>query len=403
MLVLLASVCFAARPPSTAGAAAGPAVFQPTLRLSATWGPVGSTVIVTGTSDPSCAGLVFRSPSQTGGSYVLGLGEQQTFRVTFVIPSYIGLVLHSTLPMAVVPGRYEFEIECGLGASLPRPVAVADAVFTVTSSSPSPGRFVGLAATSDGDGYWLAQASGGVLRFGDAAHEGSLAEDQIHPAAPVVGIASTPTGSGYWVAGADGGVFSFGDARFYGSLPGVRMNPIRPIVGITSTPDGHGYWLVGADGGVFAFGDAQYLGSNQSAAQSPFSRQPAIGLVSTPGGDTYYVANDEPNGGMLGFPANAGTVAQPVADTRFAGVAVTPGGRGFWFATTEGGVFRAFSSGNLPQDAAGYFGSLVDLGVTPNAPIVGVTRTPDGQGYWLAGADGGVFAFGDAAFHGSAA
>src|SRR5664280_1722395 len=38
-----------------------------------------------------------------------------------------------------------------------------------------------------------------------------------------------------------------------------------------------------------------------------------------------------------------------------------------------------------------------------NAPIVGVTSTPDGGGYWLVGSDGGVFTFGDARFHGSAA
>jgi len=34
-------------------------------------------------------------------------------------------------------------------------------------------------------------------------------------------------------------------------------------------------------------------------------------------------------------------------------------------------------------------------------PIVGIAATPDGQGYWLVASDGGVFSFGDAAFHGS--
>ena len=37
------------------------------------------------------------------------------------------------------------------------------------------------------------------------------------------------------------------------------------------------------------------------------------------------------------------------------------------------------------------------------APIVAIVRTPDGGGYWLVGADGGVFAFGDATFYGSLA
>jgi hypothetical protein len=33
--------------------------------------------------------------------------------------------------------------------------------------------------------------------------------------------------------------------------------------------------------------------------------------------------------------------------------------------------------------------------------VVGITGTPTGKGYWLVGADGGVFTFGDAAYLGS--
>ncbi len=36
-----------------------------------------------------------------------------------------------------------------------------------------------------------------------------------------------------------------------------------------------------------------------------------------------------------------------------------------------------------------------------NKPIVGMASTPDGRGYWLVAADGGMFSFGDAAFFGS--
>jgi hypothetical protein len=32
---------------------------------------------------------------------------------------------------------------------------------------------------------------------------------------------------------------------------------------------------------------------------------------------------------------------------------------------------------------------------------VGIARTPDGDGYWLASSDGGIFAFGDAHLFGS--
>jgi hypothetical protein len=48
-----------------------------------------------------------------------------------------------------------------------------------------------------------------------------------------------------------------------------------------------------------------------------------------------------------------------------------------------------------------FYGSLVNLGVTPAKPIVGIAATPDHQGYWLVTSDGGLFAFGDAHFYGS--
>ncbi len=60
-----------------------------------------------------------------------------------------------------------------------------------------------------------------------------------------------------------------------------------------------------------------------------------------------------------------------------------------------------------PPDSRGRFGgddmgqgSLPGLGVHVN-DIVGVVPTADGKGYFLVGADGGVFTFGDAPFYGS--
>jgi hypothetical protein len=48
---------------------------------------------------------------------------------------------------------------------------------------------------------------------------------------------------------------------------------------------------------------------------------------------------------------------------------------------------------------AQFFGSMG--GQHLNSPIVGISATPDGQGYWLVAADGGIFSFGDAQFFGS--
>jgi hypothetical protein len=38
-----------------------------------------------------------------------------------------------------------------------------------------------------------------------------------------------------------------------------------------------------------------------------------------------------------------------------------------------------------------------------NEPVVGMAATPDGGGYWLVAADGGIFTFGDATYEGSGA
>ena len=76
---------------------------------------------------------------------------------------------------------------------------------------------------------------------------------------PVVGMAATTDGNGYWLVASDGGIFSYGDAMFYGSTGSIHLN--LPIVGMAPTPDGNGYCLVGFDGGIFTFGDASFYGS----------------------------------------------------------------------------------------------------------------------------------------------
>jgi len=81
------------------------------------------------------------------------------------------------------------------------------------------------------------------------------------------------------------------------------------------------------------------------------------------------------------------------SDTMFAevGMASPPDGRGYWLVAADGGVF---SFGD-----AGFYGSM---GGTPLAqPVVGMAAPPDGRGYWLVAADGGVLGFGDAGFDGS--
>jgi hypothetical protein len=76
---------------------------------------------------------------------------------------------------------------------------------------------------------------------------------------------------------------------------------------------------------------------------------------------------------------------------RAVAVARTPTARGAWIAAADGGVFA--------YGDAHYYGSMG--GVKLNQPIVGIATTPTGHGYWLVARDGGIFSFGDAAFRGS--
>ena len=64
---------------------------------------------------------------------------------------------------------------------------------------------------------------------------------------------------------------------------------------------------------------------------------------------------------------------------------------GYWLVGADGGIF-SFGS-------AQFHGSTGSQ--TLQRPVVGITPTSDRQGYWLVASDGGVFAFGDSGFYGS--
>jgi Tol biopolymer transport system component len=66
-------------------------------------------------------------------------------------------------------------------------------------------------------------------------------------------------------------------------------------------------------------------------------------------------------------------------------------GRGYWLVASDGGVFA--------YGQAGFFGSAGSTRL--NRPIVAAARAPSGGGYWFVASDGGVFSFGDAPFAGS--
>jgi hypothetical protein len=86
-------------------------------------------------------------------------------------------------------------------------------------------------------------------------------------------------------------------------------------------------------------------------------------------------------GDMAGKPLN-----QPIV-----GMSPTSDGNGYWLVASDGGIF---SFGD-----AQFHGSMG--GQPLNLPVVGMSTNPSGGGYWLVASDGGIFTFGNANFFGS--
>jgi hypothetical protein len=398
----------------SAGAAVRDSALGPSppalLTVSPANGSVGSVVTVR--LGNSCGtDVVFSPAGATNAGTDIGNSSVQRY----VIPSFTGVPA-----VPVRPGSFQFGVTCGTDSSgAPTNTIVPFAVTSGSRQDP----FVGMAKTSDGGGYWLARSSGNVISFGDAAAGKALPQLGIAPAAPITGMAATPDGGGLWLVGADGGVFALGDASYFGSLPGLGVRPIDPIIGIAATETGHGYWLLGADGGVFGFGDAPYCVAVNPAATAPF-HQPGtiyapglwVGIAANPGSTGYIRVGASSfgwitprRGGQCGGGGLAGQSEFGVGGNLIGAIStigVAPNGD-VWEVGSDGGVFTpvTFDSASAPfgGQTAPYFGSLPGLGIVPNAPIVAMAVTPDGDGYWLLGADGGVFSFGDASYHGSAA
>jgi hypothetical protein len=320
------------------------------------------------------------------------VGADGAWSATFVVPPFVGgAATRGGSGADVTPGTWHFvSPTC---ATAPGTTITVSFHVTGTFGGQPGSRFVGMASTPSGKGYWLAQSDGGVYSYGDAGFHGSLLAGPgglgITPIAPISAIATTSDGLGYWLVDQEGGVYAFGDAGFHGSLPGDDVGPFGAVIGLTPTSDGHGYWLLGADGGVFAFGDAGFYGA-------PLAGVAVTTLLASPDGKGYMAlpANgDAPltEGDALVPP---GRQAGPMAlEALISGGALTRDAGGLWDVSTDGGVFTLGD--------AGFYGSLPGIRTVPAAPIVGMARTPDGGGYWLVGADGGVFTFGDAQFFGS--
>ncbi|MGH9155581.1 MAG: superoxide dismutase family protein [Acidimicrobiales bacterium] len=395
----------------------------------------------------SVARATFRTDNFTVGQIIDAAGDGSAVIVHALADNF-----------ANIPARYR-------STTAGAPATGPDAVTLSTGDSGGRqrcGRIEAGGLSFGGGGYWLVDSAGTVTPFGTAARLGSAAAGAT---APVVGMAATPSRQGYWLASADGAVSALGDASFAGSAAGARL--ARPIVGVAApegqvtavlrdsagrdqgqvhfsqegtkvrvgvlarglTPGWHGFHVhttgnctVGDPAGPFTAAGG-HLGSAAPASQSHSDHDGDLPLLyvndngvaeTTLRTDNFTLAQllDTDGSAVIVHAApdnyaniptryvqTAGDVAGIDAATLATGDAggrqrcglVQRTGNGYWLVATDGGVF-AFGD-------ARFHGSTGAIRL--NQPMVGMTPTPSGQGYWLVATDGGVFAFGDAAFRGS--
>jgi hypothetical protein len=137
------------------------------------------------------------------------------------------------------------------------------------------------------------------------------------------------------------------------------------------------------------YNDALLPGNQLVTANTYYSQKNQYCAEETAGGAFVSQAN-----GCVTSYGDAPAPSDPTCGARLnapvVGVAALPSGAGYWLVGADGGVFTV----NAP-----FYGS--EGGLPISAPVVGIAGTPDGHGYWLVAADGGVFTFGNAGFFGS--
>ena len=183
---------------------------------------------------------------------------------------------------------------------------------------------------------------------------------------------------------------------------------------------GLGWYVIdGRSGSVYPPNGLNVTWPGQTAANLSMSNSPLV--VPDPSGDgvdvvvagTYYGGNGDNTQGFIavyqvtGGPNSVGTGAWPQFhhDPQLTGSTIAPVDtqivcnpkvppctiEGYWMDATDGGIFA--------YGTAAFAGSMGNKHL--NRPIVGMAETNDDKGYWMVASDGGIFAFGNAQFSGS--
>ena len=217
----------------------------------------------------------------------------------------------------------------------------------------------------------------------------------------VVDVAFTAGDDGYWVVDSVGRVIVVGEALYWGGSPALDLD--ERVVALEPTASGNGYWLFTSKGRVVVYGAAEHHGERHG---QPINGE-IIDATVSPSGLGYWLLGDE--GGVFAYGdarfhgsiqaivnnvVGAGTLAVDWLDSPIVAMAGTSTGNGYWLVGADGGIFTF-------GDAA-FLGSIPGVlppGASLDAPIIDIVSAA--AGHLLIGADGGTFSFGAVGFHGS--
>ena len=232
-------------------------------------------------------------------------------------------------------------------------------------------------------GYWVVDNGGTVHGFGDAADYDSSGFDRVpvelvHPNNQIIAMTPHPDGKGYWCVDITGRVYHYGSAGWHGEYvvtwPGTDKWGEDGVQAwdITSTYTGNGYWVIYGNGEIHGFGDAAPAGGGSLYAMIPWTQ---VGTF------MYTVVSPHWLGQRHGN-----------------GICSHPNKLGFWATTGSGEVFaygEAQHFGQLHNRV--YNAGMADtfrLGQTEFTRSIESTKS--GNGYWIAFGSGHIAAFGDA-------
>lgn len=289
-------------------------------------------------------------------------------------------------------------------------------------------------------GYWVAESDGTIHGFGDASNFdstnfGSINIGAYGPNNRIVGIAAHPSGEGYWAVDWMGHVWAHGEADLHGDAPisdpytawpNVQTRP--QVRDIAATHTGNGYWVCYSNGIIRGFGDASpnyivipqtpvltymhewtrqnrqvYVDWNTGLKATSITSHPhAMGLWVTDGnGQVWAYGAAAHHGQLVGRQYRRGYTGSfhLGTDAWVTNIEATATGKGYW-VLSGGGLIGAFGDA-VNQGPTQIYKPSIAENVVPasvqldpsffRALLWGISRDPDGSGFWCLNAAGGVF------------